>query len=348
MDDASVSIADRLKTARRDQQREIGQIASEICVRSTYLEAMEAGDFDALPEQAFAVGFVRAYADALGLDGAEIVRAFKEESGLRERPVFEYPEVTRVRRVPVWLAPVGGLAGVAAIWALVGSGIFNPTLEPGADFELSAEAQADRQELSEVQQALAEQQGRDAAPSDEASRTVKTAAADGDEPLRMAAAQAPESKDFEGRAADRGAAPEAGGPAPDSPRAGERNSGVDTVVAAHSLFPAAEAADGQTASPATAGRGLTLTAHADTWVRLARGDGSEVWSGLLMAGEQYRPRVEPDMTLSASNAAGLSLTLDGTRLGVIGERGQLVRHMALDRRSLMVARPMSGGDMGGR
>src|SRR5688572_25341645 len=55
-------------------------IADVLHIRYNYLVAIEDGRYEDLPGQAYAIGFVRAYADYLGLDGGEVVRRYKEES----------------------------------------------------------------------------------------------------------------------------------------------------------------------------------------------------------------------------------------------------------------------------
>jgi cytoskeleton protein RodZ len=45
-----------------------------------YLEALEAGRISALPSNAHALGFLRTYAAALGLDPNDTARRFKAEA----------------------------------------------------------------------------------------------------------------------------------------------------------------------------------------------------------------------------------------------------------------------------
>jgi cytoskeleton protein RodZ len=54
-------------------------IAEVLRIRRRHLQAIEDGDFEQLPGTTYAVGFIRAYADYLGLDSDEVVRRFKEE-----------------------------------------------------------------------------------------------------------------------------------------------------------------------------------------------------------------------------------------------------------------------------
>jgi len=100
--------------------KDLQRIAEILHIRYNYLVAMEDGRYEDLPGQAYAIGFVRAYADHLGLDGDEIVRRYKEESsGLKNRPVFEFPLPTPDSGVPsgalILIAVVLGMA-VYGVW----------------------------------------------------------------------------------------------------------------------------------------------------------------------------------------------------------------------------------------
>ncbi len=69
-----VGIGKLLKNARETNGRTLDQAAGDTHIRLRYLRALEAGDFDALPSRFQVRGFLRVYADYLGLDVAEMLR----------------------------------------------------------------------------------------------------------------------------------------------------------------------------------------------------------------------------------------------------------------------------------
>ena len=69
-----------LQEAREALGREIDEIALALRIRPAYLQAIEDGRFGDLPGPTYAVGFIRTYADFLGLDGAAVVARFKSEA----------------------------------------------------------------------------------------------------------------------------------------------------------------------------------------------------------------------------------------------------------------------------
>ena len=67
-------------TGRR--KREIPTIAKQLCIREEFLEALENGNYNAIPETVYVLGFARNYAMELGLEPDEIIAKIKKEMGL--------------------------------------------------------------------------------------------------------------------------------------------------------------------------------------------------------------------------------------------------------------------------
>ena len=72
-------LADILKRAREAKGLTLDQVAEITRVRRTFLEALEQAAYDVLPSRAFAIGHVKAYAKALGLDEEALADMFKIE-----------------------------------------------------------------------------------------------------------------------------------------------------------------------------------------------------------------------------------------------------------------------------
>jgi len=95
-------------------------IAQFTRVRSAYITAIEAFDFDALPARPFVVGYVRAYALALGLEPEAVVARFHAEAPevdgkLRPPGGVSYDAFASIRRLLV----VGAVVATAVtVWNL--------------------------------------------------------------------------------------------------------------------------------------------------------------------------------------------------------------------------------------
>jgi Helix-turn-helix domain/Domain of unknown function (DUF4115) len=95
-----VEIGSALRAARERRGLGLGEVERETRIRERYLAALEDERFELLPARAYAKGFLRVYADFLGLDGRRIVEEFNARF-----PEDEQPEIAPR---PATLARDGG------------------------------------------------------------------------------------------------------------------------------------------------------------------------------------------------------------------------------------------------
>lgn len=69
-------VGGRLKTERERQERSLADVYQATHITTRYLEALEKGAFEVIPGEVYLKGFLRRYAQFLGLDGEELVRAY--------------------------------------------------------------------------------------------------------------------------------------------------------------------------------------------------------------------------------------------------------------------------------
>jgi len=74
-----VRLGHRLHQLRLQRRQTLEEIAQELKIKSTFLAAIERGEYNKLPSPAYAQGFVRNYASYLGLSNAETTMLFKRE-----------------------------------------------------------------------------------------------------------------------------------------------------------------------------------------------------------------------------------------------------------------------------
>ena len=125
-----VSIADAsslgagLKAARIASGRSLAELSQQTKVHVRYLIALEDGDFDVLPSQVFALGYVRAYAHALGLDEIVAAERFKKEAPGGPQPhKLEAPTGVAFQEVRRYSPRVIGAIALIAV-AVVGWNVF--------------------------------------------------------------------------------------------------------------------------------------------------------------------------------------------------------------------------------
>jgi hypothetical protein len=117
-------IGSSLKEARLRQGVDLNEAEAATKIRAKYLRALEDERFEILPAQTYVKGFLRAYADYLGLDG----QLYVDEFNSRYVPGDDELAALRVRRSPA-ASPahrrvesgvlVVALAGIAVAAALV-------------------------------------------------------------------------------------------------------------------------------------------------------------------------------------------------------------------------------------
>lgn len=73
------TVGQDLRAARLRRGDDLATVSNVLKIRKDHLEALEEDRLDALPGRTYAVGFVRSYADYLGLDAGHCVERFKAE-----------------------------------------------------------------------------------------------------------------------------------------------------------------------------------------------------------------------------------------------------------------------------
>ncbi len=124
-----------LRAVREHRGLTLNELAAATRIRRLYLSAIEDRDRSALPSRPFAIGYVRAYARALGLDGESAVQRFKvdwpETDEPLRNPVGVQGEVRA--RNPALTVGLGVLLAAVAAWNIAqrvmsGDGPAPPTL----------------------------------------------------------------------------------------------------------------------------------------------------------------------------------------------------------------------------
>lgn len=123
-------VGERLRAARERQEMSLAEIGARTRVPLRHLEAIEASNYGALPSPTYAVGFVRAYARAVGEDEVTLARDVRAEAhdAPRSTPRYQPYEVADPTRVPsrgLVIAAAGvalAIVVLAVLW--LGSSLF--------------------------------------------------------------------------------------------------------------------------------------------------------------------------------------------------------------------------------
>ncbi|MBP0465447.1 helix-turn-helix domain-containing protein, partial [Roseomonas sp. PWR1] len=112
-------VGEDLREARITLGASVEDMAERLRINRRYIHALEEGRIKDLPGPAYAVGFVRSYATALGLDPDESVRRFRDVTGgaATKNGDLVFPEPVPSRGVPAGALVAAGV--VLAIGAYV-------------------------------------------------------------------------------------------------------------------------------------------------------------------------------------------------------------------------------------
>jgi cytoskeletal protein RodZ len=124
------SIGDKLRLAREQHTYTLDQVARDTHVARRFLQALEDEDFSVFPGETYAMGFLRTYAEYLGLDADELIGLFRNLQ-IQEQPLPMSELLDTRRHIPPRLLYLGG--GAVAAVLVIAALVLWKVLSPGTD-----------------------------------------------------------------------------------------------------------------------------------------------------------------------------------------------------------------------
>lgn len=121
-----------LREARLKAGKTEAQIAEELCIRKTFVTAIEEMDFANIPPRPFGIGFIRSYAELVGLNSDRIVSSYRQsfhenkEEKVSEKITHTGNSSPRFKHIFFGLL---GLAALFVVWSVL------PLSEQVEDFQ---------------------------------------------------------------------------------------------------------------------------------------------------------------------------------------------------------------------
>ncbi len=113
-------VGEILRRTRTHYGLNLQQVEQILRIRASNLEALETGDVSQLPGRVYAIGFVRAYAEYLGLDGDKMVHLFKQQSvGDKKKIDLSFPVPADETKVPNLYIIGSSLAGLIVLLGFI-------------------------------------------------------------------------------------------------------------------------------------------------------------------------------------------------------------------------------------
>lgn len=242
-----LSVGEILRRTREHYGQSIEQVEINLRIRASQLLALEQGNIEQIPGRVYAIGFVRAYSEYLGLDGDKMVHLFKAQSvGKRVIPELQFPVAANDSNLPslnLVLACTVALILLIAYWTI----FYTPT-----------------NYIEKVP------------------------------------------------------------PVPEALKASNLTPKV-TI---------AEQPSNSLLKPASANK-LELVVSEDSWVEIKSTDGNTLVQQVLKPGDKYIVPEDQKLFLSTGNAGGITVFMDGKKVGKLGEKAQVRRNVVLEAESFI-------------
>ncbi len=113
-------LGSRLRQLRQEQSLRLEEVATTTRIQTRLLRAIEQGKLDQLPEPVYIQGFIKRFADALGLDGEDFASDFPTEVGLSfMRPSWRDLPAAQLRPIHLYLLYIllvmGAVSGLSHV-----------------------------------------------------------------------------------------------------------------------------------------------------------------------------------------------------------------------------------------
>jgi len=123
-DALELGIGMALRDARVARNLSLAEVSALLRIRESHLEAIESEDFDQLPGNVYAIGFIRTYAQYLELNEGDLIMRFKAASvdpGIADMVFEEEEETEQISgALKISLLVVGALV-VYVLWLVAGA-----------------------------------------------------------------------------------------------------------------------------------------------------------------------------------------------------------------------------------
>lgn len=331
-----IPVGEILRRSRLYYGQSLQDVERNLRIRASQLDAIEKMEYDKLPGRVYAIGFVRSYAEYLGLDGGQVVALFKVQfSHAQSQPELQFPATAKESKLPSIKMVAGSIVLAVlciALWQfwIAQNTYFSKEIpELNAQYSLNGfsnqESEAlkifgpprfeDFQSMSQnsalssysEHNAMKDQGGANDIADINASRTIWS----------VSNIQKDAVKD---------AIPDDAILDKEAP---QNTPSLSSLKNPNQISPENKAISGPYSND------IRLNITKNSWVEIRDAQGEVLVSKKLKQGDQYLVPSRPDLTMDLGNAGGVFLMLDETNMISFGTEGQVRKNIPLDISQLM-------------
>jgi cytoskeleton protein RodZ len=296
------TVGQDLRAARLRRGDDLATVSRALKIRKDHLEALEEDRLEALPGRTYAVGFVRTYADYLGLDSVQCVERFKGEIAGRSDTTM--PTITVIDEDDERRMPHGWkiMAGVVLVLVAYGA------------WQLAASVQHNLDE-----------------PAVPAPSAVHRPVPHKPPPAPThVTTQQPLGSPLDTSLPFSGSGVASANPAQPGTAVGNVAGAPGTIGSVPPPLP-----QGQVYGDINKSARVVLRMRQPARILVQGPDGKVYMNRALKAGDSVRLPNQVGFTLTTSNAGGVEIDLDGQMMGVAGRSQETAEAISLDPQSIM-------------
>lgn len=286
-----MSVGQVLTRAREHYGLTVDDVSLSLRIRASYIQALEDDDVSVLPGRVYAIGFIRSYAEFLGLDGDKIIYLFKTHTlGNAARPELNFPLPASESKLPNIYTLIGSFVALAIIFTA-----FSILSDAGDAPQIIPPANISNLKITPYSEAMVF--GPPMIDTDMNAKidemNLNTITDNAEDALAVTDIVENVIKDMDVK---------------------------DTDQVIQETEPAEEARSSR----------VTITVLQESWIEIKNSEsGKVITAKLLKPGDKYNVPPEDSLVLNSGNVGGLVFIVDGERLGVLGKKGEVVRNMKL-------------------
>jgi cytoskeleton protein RodZ len=296
------SAGEILRHTREHYNQTLLDIEKALRIRASQIDALEKNDYENLPGRVYVIGFVRSYAEYLGLYPERMVNLYKSQmTGHVHNPQLHFPAAASDNQLPgkwILIACAVLLIAVVSIWTYSLNNQYksDPQNTTSTATQSVAENMQENPQFTDIEPSIGgETDTNESGAIDISGETL------GPENLEIAA-NVPQDMT--------------------NPQAAALN--ADPTATIETEQPVVVAVD----------ESIKINLLQNSWVEIRDIKGGILVSRVLNAGEVYELKDRNDLLISIGNAGGVEFILSGNRLGAIGKMGEVVRNFPINYQSL--------------
>jgi len=328
---AALEFGTTLREIRQGQNLELHDIAIALRIRESYLKGIEDGQFENLPGPAYANGFVRAYANYLGLEVDEVMRRYK---------LAAFNSLSHPSLAPLPLAAEARLPTslVLLVAALLAAGTY------GVWYYLMVSDQSSKEVISALPETMSDVAGLTKKPNKKTMDLVEKISPKKLEKLENQLSIAKKALSpnlaINPKKLTTTILPSKGHPNlklrvqdPSLKKLEVKRLAATTqsqnVTSEKKVIPKLLKPKGR----------IVLRANAASWVELREAGGKRLLSKILREGDSYQVPLQAGIKFTTGNAGGVDILIDGKIIASLGPVGAVRRDILLDPDILLARSP---------